>query len=381
VLVADACFQTAMVADAALAVRVRFTPDRDRWRFEVASRAADGAGAEWTAHSGGWISGCARKDVLIPPAALREGFTEVEPPSLRPGPGRLFALGERWQNIDRMWRDDVKRERTVQLVLPAEFAADVEHCHAHPALLDGATATVRDDSDDVHLPFMYRRAVFHHVLPPVMFSHMKRGPDKPGAITADITMVAQDGTLLAEVEGFTMRRTGRQVHFLAEDAEVATLAAAVDLLPTEADGLDPDEGGRLLTLLLGAATPNHVLVRPHVGGRPTPIAGRTAVVERRPAAVAAPVALETPVDAAADTASSDVMLGAVLEMWREALGADDLGPDDEFFELGGDSLSAVQLMGRIRERFGVEMSIAVLFDCPTARELTTELVRMAAEIA
>jgi acyl carrier protein len=75
------------------------------------------------------------------------------------------------------------------------------------------------------------------------------------------------------------------------------------------------------------------------------------------------------------------MLGAVLEMWREALGADDLGPDDEFFELGGDSLSAVQLMGRIRERFGVEMSIAVLFDCPTARELTTELVRMAAEIA
>jgi acyl carrier protein len=171
------------------------------------------------------------------------------------------------------------------------------------------------------------------------------------------------------------------VHFLAEDAEAATLAAAVDLLPTEADGLDPDEGGRLLTLLLGAATPNHVLVRPHVGGRPTPIAGRTAVVERRPAAVAAPVALETPVDAAADTASSDVMLGAVLEMWREALGADDLGPDDEFFELGGDSLSAVQLMGRIRERFGVEMSIAVLFDCPTARELTTELVRMAAEIA
>jgi acyl carrier protein len=378
----DACFQTALVADSAVAVRVRFTPDRDRWRFEVAS----GSGAEWTSHSAGWISGCARKDVLIPPAALREGFTEVEPPSLRPGPGRLFALGERWQNIDRMWRDDAKRERTVQLVLPAEFAADVEHCHAHPALLDGATATVRDDSDDVHLPFMYRRAVFHHVLPPVLFSHMKRGPDKPGAITADITMVAPDGTLLAEVEGFTMRRTGRQVHFLAEDAESrsavssAPLAAAADLLPTEADGLDPDEGGRLLTLLLGAATPNHVLVRPYVGGRPTPITGRPAVVERRASAVAA-APVETPASAPAERASSDVMLAAVLEMWQEALGADDLGPDDEFFELGGDSLSAVQLMGRIRERFGVEMSIAVLFDCPTARELTTELVRMAAEIA
>jgi acyl carrier protein len=65
-------------------------------------------------------------------------------------------------------------------------------------------------------------------------------------------------------------------------------------------------------------------------------------------------------------------------MWQEALGVETLGPEDEFFELGGDSLSAVQLMRRIRERFGVQMSIGVLFDCPTVRALSAEITRLAA---
>jgi len=385
----DVVFQNPMVVDQPRDARVRFVPGSDGWHFEVLSRAA-GGGDAWSRHVEGRITACARKDEVRPPLPMYEGFTEVEPPSLKPGPGRLFTLGDRWQNIIQMWRDDTRGERVVRLVLGAAFAGDLVGQQAHPAILDGATAAVRDDTDGIHLPFMYRRAVFHRPFPAEAYSHIRRRPDKAGVIVGDVTIVAPDGTLLAEIEGYTMRQTGRP-QFLDEppDSE-STMDKAVALpSPVEVDGIDPDEGGRLLTLLLGAVTPNQVLVRPYSGGRPVPIpaAAVTAVPAAAEPVAAPPV---TPVPAVAPAAAAPVapsLAGATVGadtvesemygMWQEALGVDSLGPDDEFFELGGDSLSAVQLMRRVRERFGVQLSIGVLFDCPTVRALSAEVSRLA----
>jgi len=382
----EVVFQNPLVVDAPRDVRVRFAPGRDSWRFEVLSRATDG-GEQWLRHVDGRITGCARKDDVLPPEPMYEGLPEVEPPSLKPGAGRLFTLGGRWQCIERMWRSDDRRDRVVQLVLPAPYLADLDTVAAHPAMLDGATAVVRDDIDDVHLPFMYRRAVFHCPFPQTMFSLIRRLPDKPGVIVADITVVAADGTLVAEIEGYTMRRTGRNPRFLDEPADPVAPPAPPALVEVPAppaptvDGIDPAEGGRLLSLLLGARTPRQVLVRPYVKGSPVPIPARAVTSPLHP--VLAPVPDVAPAPAASPAVDGagpepEVVHAAMFEMWQEALGVETLTLDDEFFELGGDSLSAVQLMRRIRERFGVQMSIGVLFDCPTVRLLSAEIARLAA---
>jgi nonribosomal peptide synthetase DhbF len=47
----------------------------------------------------------------------------------------------------------------------------------------------------------------------------------------------------------------------------------------------------------------------------------------------------------------------------------DILPDDDF-DLGGNSLSAVELMSRIRDSFGIELNIAMIFDAPTLDGLT-----------
>jgi amino acid adenylation domain-containing protein len=56
----------------------------------------------------------------------------------------------------------------------------------------------------------------------------------------------------------------------------------------------------------------------------------------------------------------------LADIWRRLLPADsDVGREDSFFALGGNSLSAARLMFRIREAFGVELGMAMFYKAPT----------------
>jgi natural product biosynthesis luciferase-like monooxygenase protein len=56
-------------------------------------------------------------------------------------------------------------------------------------------------------------------------------------------------------------------------------------------------------------------------------------------------------------------------LWQEILRVDRIGGNDDFFESGGHSLLAIQVVRRIRERFGVEMPLQSLFQRPRLRDL------------
>jgi acyl carrier protein len=56
-------------------------------------------------------------------------------------------------------------------------------------------------------------------------------------------------------------------------------------------------------------------------------------------------------------------------VWVEVLGAVDLEPDDDFFDVGGTSLSAIEVVSRIRAEFETELSIAALLEAPTIAAL------------
>jgi acyl carrier protein len=61
----------------------------------------------------------------------------------------------------------------------------------------------------------------------------------------------------------------------------------------------------------------------------------------------------------------------ITEAFREALGNPALTSDSDFFEAGGDSLSAFAISARLYETLGVEGAIALVFIYPTPAELAS----------
>ncbi len=58
----------------------------------------------------------------------------------------------------------------------------------------------------------------------------------------------------------------------------------------------------------------------------------------------------------------------VCDLWSEALMIDRVGVHDDFFELGGNSLLAMDLIGRMETVFGVDLPIRMLLMHPTVEE-------------
>ncbi|MDV6293933.1 non-ribosomal peptide synthetase, partial [Rhodococcus aetherivorans] len=59
----------------------------------------------------------------------------------------------------------------------------------------------------------------------------------------------------------------------------------------------------------------------------------------------------------------------IAQIFGELLGTDRVGADDDFFELGGNSLIATRAVARINARFGVHLEVGEFFDAPTVADL------------
>jgi acyl transferase domain-containing protein len=58
----------------------------------------------------------------------------------------------------------------------------------------------------------------------------------------------------------------------------------------------------------------------------------------------------------------------IARVWQQLLGLDQVGVHDNFFELGGHSLLAIQLVSRLYDAFGVELSVDRIFEAATVAE-------------
>jgi phthiocerol/phenolphthiocerol synthesis type-I polyketide synthase E len=372
IVLTDVVFHAPLSADSARPLRVEFTP-------------APGGGFGFTAWSGmnktmhvaasrhvtGHIAGLAEPAAKINLDALQTRLAAANSGAPPPVPADLpFTLGPRWHNVSETLR--AGDEKLLRIELMDAFAADLADHRLHPALLDTATAAIRATGEGSFVPFTYPRMVVHADLPGTFYSHVRRRSSTPDTAVGDVDLVTEDGLVLVSIEGFTMRRED----FGAGWDEPEPDSRRPGKPASAAHGLDPEEGTRLLMRLLNVRAGTSILIRPHANGRPVPpaaISGHTSMPEDPAPATE----LSRPVTAAVEIASppADAPQAAkglpdrLRELWALALGAEPSAAEDDFFDVGGDSLAAIELMAKIKASFGIELSVGILLDTRTFGDL------------
>jgi phthiocerol/phenolphthiocerol synthesis type-I polyketide synthase E len=313
-----------------------------------------------------------------------------------PGDGEqpewLVRYGQHWNAVGAGRLGD--GEEITHMALPEPFRAECADYVLHPGLLDAAVSLARRSTtagvdSPAFLPLAYGRIVVRSPLPPTFIVHTRHtDPAERDEFVSDIVLVDDDGRELVRVE----RYTGRRVAAEAVRSGIAALAA-----PVRPGGAGPANGGRdegahgpdwslteptamdILRRILHHRPEPHVLVctegLERVFGLLAQLTGETLARELAKAELPVSTSAERTV-ATPYVAPEDDLQRLLAELLANALGLAQVGVDDDFFELGGNSLVAVQLGIRLRERLGTDVPIASLLDRPTVRGLAAALEKM-----
>jgi NAD(P)-dependent dehydrogenase (short-subunit alcohol dehydrogenase family)/acyl carrier protein len=65
----------------------------------------------------------------------------------------------------------------------------------------------------------------------------------------------------------------------------------------------------------------------------------------------------------------------IVEVWQSLLGVEQLGVNDNFFDLGGNSLLSLKVVARLKKELGIELPVVAIFEGPTVSALAEVIGR------
>lgn len=121
--------------------------------------------------------------------------------------------------------------------------------------------------------------------------------------------------------------------------------------------------------------PSYMIPETFVGLAELPMtpAGKTDLLALRAPLPAPEGTPDAPAPEVAGTTEAQGREELVAKLFRDVLSLPEVGLDDDFFELGGDSLRAMRLASKLQAELGAELDIELFFDASTVRELTAAL--------
>lgn len=372
-------------------IRLFVTESNGKFKFSFKSQIQDNQ--QWLEHFMGELQ----------PAALNPGRTcdlsalsglIASAVDYRPWPLRVPAvsdnpvleLGKRWDNLKetRIGTD----EWLVRLELHEEFIQDLASYPFHPAMVDVAlVAATQFLTTSPYLPLGYKRVSFIRGFSRKVWSHIRlHGQFQEGDefLSFDISVFDEHGDELLSVEHYSLRKisTQRPENTQKTDVvqEAATKTPTLKKIHSRSQPKDilPEEGLDALKRVFGAARLPQVLIctselqalideeKPSVK-----IAQKKEGIEKaqqqssghpRPS-------LSTPYEA-----PDNEIEKAIHDIWQGVLGINQIGINDDFTELGGNSLLAVQTVANTSDTFQVDIPMDVFYQNLTIKGLAQAVI-------
>jgi acyl transferase domain-containing protein/thioesterase domain-containing protein/acyl carrier protein len=273
-----------------------------------------------------------------------------------------LLLGRHWSAVATGTRG--AGEAIGHIAFTGDDLGEFDAWHVHPALVDIATSFAIDlDPDErLHVPIGYEQIDVVGRVPGNVVVHavLIDGP-ADGIMRADVTISDAAGVAVMRIGGLQLRTLAADnaIVAAAESSAGDDLATGSLLDLTDQLGLTPAEGVAWFDRLVSSKIDRLIV---------------TSLDLDDLMRAAAPV--DPPTPAASQGTQSDDGDGAtksvdaeIAAIWSELLGVSPIGAEDDFFELGGHSLIAIRLMTAIKQRFGVRLQLATIFEAPTVTAL------------
>jgi acyl transferase domain-containing protein/thioesterase domain-containing protein len=301
------------------------------------------------------------------------GTLGFERPARNEAQERYIAFGSRWRNLKTVWLG--RDEALSQLELSEEFAAEVDTYRLHPALLDMATGSAmllikgNEAKGYLYVPISYGNVTISGPLQASCYAYVR---SKTGAsiespiATFDVSIMDGNGKTIVEVRDFSVRQIrdpalleGSNTALAKElenpqDLEVAEAAVRLKL----PDAISSEEGREAFERIIGSPRSSSVVVFP---------SNFEAYMDRtKPRHLLVPSERSI---ADSNDSSDEEVEETLTRWWRELLGVGAVSLQDNFFDLGGQSLTGVRLLSKIKKKYGVDLKLNTLFAAPTIEKL------------
>ena len=382
-------------------VRVTLTKNDDVYDFSVASGPANGDGKSWQEHARGQVSAFASAPADQHP--LSETLARIDPQDV----GSLDHTrqvqnddgsshdtprfktddrnyGPRWQNL--LKRVGLKNDEAIaELELPEEFVEDLKDYELHPALMDASVGFAQIAGEGFYLPLAYKSIKVYAPLTSKVFSYAKYPNDAPASdiLVCDLLLMDEYGNPLVEIEEYTLRKiTTAAAIEGGSEREAVTESAGAKPIALITEGILPAEGAVVFDRLLSSGLR---VSRFAVATRDLPELIKesrertgTNLLEQINKLQTRQQKHPRPNLAVAYVAPRSETETRLAELWQEVVAVNEVGVHDSFFDLGGDSLLATLLIGRIGEAFDIDLSLRTMFNAPTPAEMAVAIVQQQA---
>ncbi|HWF02185.1 MAG TPA: SDR family NAD(P)-dependent oxidoreductase, partial [Candidatus Angelobacter sp.] len=373
-------------------VKIIVEKDGKGYTFRVISRPAEEAGGQ------DWQDYATGKVAFVPPAPLKKHDIKaiIERCNLRhvvltDDSKRDEDLGPRWQALKRAYVGE--NELLSYLELPEQFSPELEKLKLHPSLLDRATGTGKEFliREGVYLPMGYRRLRMERPLERKIYVHIRfraNEDTKRQTITFDIVFMNEHGEELLEIEAFSQKRindiTG-QIKVFAnrqyrknEEAQAKAATASNNGLASAyveelQHGISSREGKEAFRHVLAWRQPQLVVSTKDLQAsmaeakNSKPMAS---ILEKAASSDSSQPKHARPELETAYVEAANEFEKKIAVVWQKILGIKEVGIHDNFFDLGGDSVQAIQIVAQINQ-LGFQLTPQQLFQKQTIAELAT----------
>lgn len=293
----------------------------------------------------------------------------------------FLNYGQRWETLKEVKIGE--NEWLAKVELDENLSGDLQSFSFHPAMTDVALAAgAKMVADSPYLPFSYKKIEFKAPFTSTLRSHIRLNGDfQPGAetISFDVTIMDADGKELATVEGYSLKKVmmmPSSANGNGSKPPAKSPSQPKDILPAEGiDAFDRVLNAPFIQQVVISTSSLHALIEEAKPGAKK--AEKDAADGRADKAPA----YSRPSLATAYEPPTNEIEKTIAEIWQGILGIGQVGVNDDFTALGGNSLLAVQVVAHTSDAFQLELAVESFYQRPTVRGMTETVLEMLVSMA